>query len=193
MIEPPAIVREPPPGVDSAAWADLTDGQRLRWLKAHQFELHLSREQFLQLSQLPFWAMYGQEHGLPAELFNEQGFLLPKYRPGGARFDEFQRWRRCHRLASWRQLRFDRRLQRFLHGPGAFLGLLWVAVGVFGGKLLAPILQARFGSVPILALEGAILLAHCLVGAVLALLVLAVISGCIVRKTVKAIGAPTGD
>jgi hypothetical protein len=193
MIEPPPIVDAPPPSVDPEQWARLNQGQRLRWLKAHQYELHLSREQFLQLSRVPFWAMLGPEHGLPAELFNDRGFLLPKYRPGGGLHVEFQRWRRAYRLASWRQLRLHRRLQRFWRGRGAFVGVAWLMIGAVLGKALAPSLQPRFPSIPSVVLEWTIVVMHCLVGGVLLLLLLGAISRCIVRRTLKAAGMPAGD
>lgn len=93
MIDLPDILVHPPEGVDSS-WDDMAPGERLRWLKEHQYELHLSRGEFLQLTRVPFWAMYGPEHGLPEEMFNQQGFLLPKYRPGGGRYPMFREWRR---------------------------------------------------------------------------------------------------
>jgi hypothetical protein len=193
MIEPPPIVDEPPPAVNPEEWARLNHGQRLRWLKAHQYELHLSREQFLQLSRVPFWAMFGPEHGLPVELFNDRGFLLPVYRPGGGLYGEFQRWRRAYRLASWRQLRLHRRLQRFWRGPGAFVGVIWLGIGVVVGQVLAPALQGRFPGVPIPVLEWSIVVAHCLVGGALVLLLLSVVSRCIVRRTLRDTGTPAGD
>lgn len=190
MIEPPPIVDDPPPSVDPEDWARLNQGQRLRWLRAHQYELHLSREQFLQLSRVPFWAMYGPEHGLPAELFNEQGFLLPKYRPGGGLYPEFHRWRRAYRLASWRQLLLNRRLHRFWRGPGAFIGVVWFMIGYILGELLAPGLEGRFHGVPVPVLHGSVVLAHCLLGGALVLLLLWVVSRCIVRRTLKETVAP---
>jgi len=190
MIEPPPIVDAPPPSVDPEQWARLNQGQRLRWLKAHQYELHLSREQFLQLSRVPFWAMLGPEHGLPAELFNDRGFLLPKYRPGGGLHVEFQRWRRAYRLASWRQLGLHRRLQRFWRGPGAFIGVVWFMFGFILGEVLAPGLKVRFPGVPAHVLHGSVVLAHCLVGGALVLLLLWVVSRCIVRRTLKETVAP---
>jgi len=193
MIEPPPIVNEPPTLVDPEEWSHLNDGQRLRWLKAHQYELHLSRDQFLQLSRVPFWAMFGPEHGLPAELFNDRGFLLPKYRPGGGLHGGFQRWRRAYRLASWRQLRLYRRFQRFWRGRGAFVGVVWLMIGFILGKILAPALEGRFRRVPVAVLEWTIVVAHCLVGGVLVVLLLWAISRCIVRRTLKATGMPAGD
>ena len=174
-------------------WSRLNDGERVRWLKAHQYELHLSRDQFLQLSRVPFWAMFGPEHGLPAELFNDRGFLLPKYRPGGGLYGEFQKWRRAYRLASWRQLRLHRRLQRFWRGRGAFVGVIWLMIGVVLGKGLAPALQGRFRGVPIVALEWTIVGVHCLVGGVLLLLLLSAISRCVVRRALRVTATPTGD
>jgi hypothetical protein len=193
MIEPPQIVNEPPTSVDPEEWARLNQGQRLRWLKAHQYELHLSRDQFLQLSRVPFWAMYGPEHGLPNELFNDRGFLLPKYRPGGGLHDEFQRWRRAYRLASFRQLRIHRRLQRFWRGRGAFVGVIWLMAGVFLGKALARSLQPRFPGVPTIVLEWTIVVVHCLVGGVLVLLLLWAVSRCIARRALEVTGIPAGD
>jgi hypothetical protein len=192
MIELPPIVLDPPASVDRAGWERLSDGERLRWLKAHQYELHLTRNQFLELSRVPFWAAYGPEHGLPADLFNEQGFLLPKYRPGGGLYDDFRRWRRTYRLASWRQLRLRRRVERFLHGPGAFTGGAWLMIGVFLAKLLSPALQDRFVDAPELVLLGAVVLVHCLAGALLALLAFALVSRCIVRGSIRVIGKPPG-
>jgi hypothetical protein len=193
MIELPPIVDAPPPSVDPEQWARLNQGQRLRWLKAHQYELHLSRDQFLQLARVPFWATFGPEHGLPADLFNDRGFLLPKYRPGGGLHGEFQRWRRSYRLASWGHLRLHRRLERFWRGPGAFAGILWIMVGAVLGKLLAPSLHGRFPGVPIVVLEWTIVIAHVLAGGVLALLLLRAISRCIVRRTLKTTGTTAGD
>jgi len=193
MIELPPIVLDPPPSVDPAEWERLSDGERLRWLKAHQFELHLSREQFLQLSGVPFWAAYGPEHGLPGDLFNEQGFLLPKYRPGGGLYDDFRRWRRVYRLASWQRFQLRRRLERFLHGPGAFTGVAWLMVGVVLGNLLASDLQDRFGGVPEFVLIWAVVIVHWLAGALLALLAFALVSHCIVRSSIRAIGEPPSE
>jgi len=193
MIKPPPIVDAPPPSVDPKEWAHLNEGQRLRWLKAHQYELHLSRDEFLQLSRVPFWAMCGPEHGLPAELFNGRGFLLPKYRPGGDLYVEFQRWRRAYRLASWRQLRLYRRLQRFWRGRGAFVGVVWLMIGAVLGKAIAPSLQPRFPSIPTIVLEWTIVVAHGLVGGMLVLLLLWAVSRCVVHRALEVTGMAGGD
>lgn len=192
MIELPPIVLDPPASVDRAEWERLSDGERLRWLKAHQFELALTRNQFLQLSRVPFWAAYGPEHGLPADLFNEQGFLLPKYRPGGGLYDDFRRWRRTYRLASWRQLRFRRRVERFLQGPGIFTGVAWLMTGVLLAKLLSPGLQERFVDIPEVVLVGAVVIVHWIASGLLALFAFALASRCIVRGSVRAIGKAPG-
>lgn len=75
MLELPEFLAKSPVGPElEDEWQALSTGERLRWAKAHQLELDLSREQYLDLARTPFWAAYGPEHGLPEELFNPGSF-----------------------------------------------------------------------------------------------------------------------
>jgi len=148
MLALPSFLADPPEGWDPEQWAALTDGARLRWVKEHQLELSLSREEYVALARLPFWASYGPEHGLPESLFNTRGFLLPRYRPGGGLYERFRIWRRWYRHISWRERAIRRRLERFnyLHG-GVALACSWFVIFV-AAEGAAPVIGRRFPGVP---------------------------------------------
>lgn len=148
MLELPPFLADPPEGWDPEQWAALTDGARLRWVKEHQLELSLSREEYLALARLPFWASYGPEHGLPESLFNTRGFLLPKHLPGGGLYERFRIGRRCYRHISWRERAIRRRLERFdyLHGGIALL-CAWFVIFV-AAEIGAPVISRFFPRVP---------------------------------------------
>lgn len=170
-------------------WSRLNDGERVRWLKAHQYELHLSRDQFLQLGRVPFWAVYGPEHGLPPELFNDRGYLLPKYRPGGGLHAEFQQWRRAYRHVTWHRLLLWRRVQRFFRGNGQFLVAGWLMAAVVLGHLLARTLRDRFAGVHREVLTWAIIVGLLLVSGMVFLLATVVVSRCISRAALRHLAA----
>lgn len=83
---------------DEGAWEAMTPGERVRTLRYAEDQVALPAETYRALRRLPSWAFYGPEHGLPAECFNQLGFLLPRYRPGGGEHQAFEAWRRELRL-----------------------------------------------------------------------------------------------
>lgn len=98
-----------PKDVDEADWEAFPPGARLRVVRDHQYELELTARQYEALARLPYWMLYGPEHGAPRDWFNLEGYLLPKYRPGGPRFAQFRAWRRTYR---GRRLLLHRRRER---------------------------------------------------------------------------------
>jgi len=80
------LIERPPPGVDPEDWDSLSKGDRLRVLKKAHYLFALDEEDRLAIRQVPSWASFGAEDGVPADWFNPDGFLLPKYRPGGGRY-----------------------------------------------------------------------------------------------------------
>ena len=86
---------------DADSWEALTPGERVRALRFAEDQVALPAETYRDLRRLPSWAFFGPEHGLPPECFNQLGFLLPRYRPGGAEREVFLAWQREHRLRRW--------------------------------------------------------------------------------------------
>ncbi|HEX2162356.1 MAG TPA: hypothetical protein VHM02_00250 [Thermoanaerobaculia bacterium] len=84
--------------VDEATWEALTPGERVRALKSAEEGLPLPAHVYGDLRELPAWAFYGPETGLPEDWFNLQGFLLPRFRPGGGDRPRFLAWKREIRL-----------------------------------------------------------------------------------------------
>jgi hypothetical protein len=147
VFELPEFLDAPPAGWDLEEWGALSAGERLRWAKRNQLALSLSREEYLALARQPFWACYGPEHGLPAELFNDKGLLLPKYRPGGGLYPQFQVWRRWYRHVSWSHRAMDRKLERFDYDHG---GIVLVVVGmvfIIAAEIASPALQRALPSI----------------------------------------------
>jgi hypothetical protein len=100
-----------PRDITEGEWTSCPPGVRVRLVRNRQYELDLTPEQYQALYRLPYWMLYGPEHGLPKDWFNPDGFLLPKYRPGGGRFDDFRKWRRWHRSHRWLHYRIEEKLR----------------------------------------------------------------------------------
>lgn len=107
----PSDIDLKPRDVTEDEWISIPPGVRVRRVRNHQYELDLSPEQYETLYRLPYWMLYGPEHGLPAGWFNPDGFLLPKYRPGGGRFGDFRKWRRWYRSHRWLHYKIEERFR----------------------------------------------------------------------------------
>lgn len=95
--------QETAPGeIAQQVWEELPPGARLRLLRKADLYWRLSGQEYERLRRVPYWAFYGPEDGAPLDWFNPRGYLLPKYRPGGGKFEEFRQWRRRARAAQWR-------------------------------------------------------------------------------------------
>lgn len=154
-----------PKDVDEADWEAYPPGARLRVVRDHQYELELTARQYEALARLPYWMLYGPEHGAPREWFNPEGYLLPKYRPGGPRFPELLDRRRRYR--GRRLLLHLLREGRVRHGErykteyelGSLIVLMAEYVGIFllvrawwGGEVPGWVWVVQF--VVVLALYG---------------------------------------
>lgn len=95
-----ALASSTPAGIDPFEWDQLSVGQKLRFLRRSHHVLALPRESREKLKLVPSWVLFGPEDGLPAEWFNADGFLLPKFRKGGGSRDNFRRWYREYRRES---------------------------------------------------------------------------------------------
>lgn len=122
------LLQNRPHDVPIEQWDSIPEGYRLRWLKETQYHHALSAQQHAALRRLPFWMFYGPEHGAPEEWFNQQGYLLPKYRPGGGLEDDFKRWRHGYRRSTWRRRAIRARTERFFSRYGIVVYVLWVAL-----------------------------------------------------------------
>jgi len=144
-----------PKGVSDAQWESIPEGARIRFVRNHQYELDLTPQQYDALYRLPYWLLYGPEHGAPASWFNPRGFLLPKYQPGGGQFPEFRDWRRRYRSRRWLNYRINERIRRLrerykgvyaVAGLVGFVGLYalswWIANSRFEE---GPALWATYG------------------------------------------------
>jgi hypothetical protein len=150
----------------------------------------LSREEYLELERQPFWTSYGPEHGLPTELFNEMGLLLPKYRPGGGLYPQFRVWRRWYRHVSWSHRAAARKLERFDYRHG---GILLVAIGmgfILAADSASPRMQSSMPRVPETVLVYGAALLGMLTVFLLFRLGLLVYSRCMTRKIIRRFPVP---
>jgi hypothetical protein len=126
-----------PRNTPDAVWDSIPPGTRIRFVRKNQYRLDLTPEQYAPLYRLPYWSLYGPEHGAPTSWFNPDGYLLPKFQPGGGRFSEFQSWRRRFRSLRWlhykSQERYRSLRERYkaayaiigIVGYLAIFGLIW--------------------------------------------------------------------
>jgi hypothetical protein len=141
--EIPDVLTVRPVDVPVDLWDSIPEGFRLRWLKRSQFAHALSFDQYYALARLPYWMFYGPEHGAPADWYNDQGYLLPKYRPGGGRHDEFRRWRHEYRRSSWRRRSLRGKTERFFAQFGMFTYVAWVLTCLLISSLFARVVAPR--------------------------------------------------
>jgi hypothetical protein len=184
------ILEEPPAQVPTEVWSALNDGERLRWLKAHRHDLGLTREQYIELANVPYWASYGPEHGLPPDLFNDRGFLLPKYRPGGGLHHQFRRWRQWYRRVIWLHVMLQRRVETFYRRSGFLIVVPLFASAFLIGNLLGNSLSNRWPQVPETLLRWAVVGLLWLVAIVLIRLAMRSVSWCISRRVAKTLPPP---
>jgi hypothetical protein len=123
------IVDRPFPGETKESWAAIPLPERLRLLAHGHYLIELPPEDREILRSVPSWMAVGPELGYPEEWFNPQGWLLPKYRPGGGSHREYL-WAR-HSRRFW-QVAFDSH-QAWLHQLGRRWGCL--GLGVLGATV----------------------------------------------------------
>jgi hypothetical protein len=134
-----------PDGFPEDDWQELRPGERVRWLRASSDQTFLGAEVYRALSRLPFWVFYGPEHGLPPDFFNDRGFILPRYRPGGSDFEDFRRWRRVHRVASFLHGRASRRCRTVADRLLPVTAVVGVVAYVITFRLVHGLLVRGFG------------------------------------------------
>lgn len=130
---------------DEPSWEALTPGQRVRLLREAEDRLALPLETYRALRELPSWAFYGPEHGLPPECFNELGFVLPRYRPGGSEHEAFQAWRRQLRLRGRIVERLWERWRERWRWWEPWLALLGALMVTTAGLVIRERLEDRLG------------------------------------------------
>jgi hypothetical protein len=134
-----------PSGVAPDEWLAINRGMRLRLLRYGAVDLHLKPPEFLEVAALPLWMCYGPENGLPEEWFNPDGFLLPKYRPGGGCHDDFRVWRRKFRRRRLLEHLRQRRLRAWYQKAKGFEPFLYFGALLFGAAYVQPRLAEHYG------------------------------------------------
>lgn len=117
-----------PAEVDEEVWEAMTAGERVRALKFAEDSIPLPARVYRELRELPSWAFYGPETGLPEDWFNRQGFLLPRFRPGGVARPLFLAVSRDIRLRRRVSLTLRERWGRRWRESGGWFGLAVAAV-----------------------------------------------------------------
>lgn len=111
MIETELLER--PEGIDSALWDASSPGERVRMLRRAEERMPLPVKVYAELHRLPEWVFYGPELGVPDDWFGDDGFLLPRFRPGGPDHESFDLWRREYRRRRWIAFLLRQRWKRF--------------------------------------------------------------------------------
>ena len=151
MHEMPACLTSRPPNFDKDEWENMPLGWRVRAWRDLSDSRPVPREIYSALSTLPSWALVGPEDGYPKEWFNEQGYLLPNYRPGGVHRSRVRRSQLHDRLTRrcWRKrfgVIFDRLDGTWMAATGM---VWWIVAAMIIGPLLAPHVAGRVSWLPI--------------------------------------------
>ncbi len=151
MHEVPACLTRRPLDFDKDEWQKLPPGSRVRVWRDLSDLRPVSREIYSALSTLPSWALIGPEDGFPEEWFDQQGYLLPNYRPGGVHCSRVRRSQLHARLTQrcWRK-RFGVFFDRLDGDWMAAVGMVWWFVAALAlGPRLAPRVTASVPWFPV--------------------------------------------